>query len=170
MPEATQEITVFPTVISVGLFPAAATLNPALEKRIGELLAETRLSKTQTVDRLHEMPEFAPLVEFFRAQIAARFEKFAFKPVEFFLTSCWANVQERGDALKYHTHANSYLSGTYYVRAPKGCGALEFLDPRATGYQFDIEVREMNLLNADAFSLAPRPGMLVLFPSSLVHG
>jgi uncharacterized protein (TIGR02466 family) len=165
-----QHVQVFPTVISVASFPSAEALNPGLERRIFELFERERLTKTQTTDRLHEDPAFTPLVEFFNAQIARRFADFKVAGARFEITSCWANIQRRGDALRYHSHANSFLSGSYYVRSPANCGALEFLDPRATGFRFDFEVTEMNQLNAEAFSVSPRPGMLVLFPSSIMHG
>src|SRR5262245_58109844 len=135
-----QHVPVFPTVISVASFPQADALNPGFEKRIFELFERERLTKTQTTDRLHEQPEFAPLVEFFNTQIARRLSDFKVADPRFQITSCWANIQRRGDALRYHSHANSFLSGSYYVRSPANSGALEFLDPRATGFRFDLEV------------------------------
>ena len=165
-----QHVAVFPTVISVSGFADAEKLNPLFEKRIFELFERERLTKTQTTDRLHEHPEFAPLVAFFNAQVARRFADFKIADPHFEITSCWANIQYRGDALRYHSHANSLLSGSYYVRSPVNSGALEFLDPKATGFRFDLEVTEMNQYNAEAFSVSPRPGMLILFPSSVMHG
>lgn len=169
-PPQQQQVCVFPTVISSGLFDRAAELNPVFEAEVRRLLATSAVSKTQTHDRIHAEPVFAPLVAFIEDQIAARFEAFRYRDCGFFIACCWANVQERGDALKYHSHANSFLSGTYYVKATPEAGDIEFLDPRATGYRYDIETTEMNLYNGEAFSIRPRPGVLLLFPSSVMHG
>lgn len=165
-----QHVSVFPTVISVAKFAMADSVHPIIERSIFELFEREKLTKTQTSDRLHERPEMAPLVDFFNAKIARRFADFKVADPRFEITSCWANIQQRGDALRYHSHSNSYLSGSYYIRCPADGGDLEFLDPRATGFRFDLEVTEMNPFNAEAFSVSPRPGMLVLFPSSVMHG
>lgn len=165
-----QHVSVFPTVISVARFPRAESLNPIFERLIVARFERDKLSKTQTTDDLHEEPELAPLVDFFNEQLVQRFAAFKVADARFEITSCWGNIQQRGDALRYHSHSNSFLSGSYYVRCPNNCGDLEFLDPRATGFRFDLEVTEMNPFNAEAFSVTPKPGMLVLFPSSLMHG
>src|SRR5690349_17032475 len=99
-----QHVAVFPTVISVAGFPDAEKLNPVFERRIFELFERDRLTKTQTADRLHEDADFSPLLAFFKTQIARRFADFRIADPSFEITSCWANIQYRGDALRYHSH------------------------------------------------------------------
>ncbi|HBK92764.1 MAG TPA: hypothetical protein DDZ68_13940 [Parvularcula sp.] len=46
------------------------------------------------------------------------------------LDNMWINVMPRGGFHSGHIHPHSVLSGTYYVRTPKGAAAIRFEDPR----------------------------------------
>lgn len=46
------------------------------------------------------------------------------------MTDCWVNIMPPTAAHSLHLHPLSFISGTYYVRTPKGCSGLKFEDPR----------------------------------------
>ena len=46
------------------------------------------------------------------------------------MTDCWANIMPRHCVHGLHIHPLSVISGTYYVRTPRGCSGLKFEDPR----------------------------------------
>lgn len=46
------------------------------------------------------------------------------------MTDCWINFMPRGAIHSFHIHPISTISGTYYVRVPRGGPALKFEDPR----------------------------------------
>jgi uncharacterized protein (TIGR02466 family) len=47
------------------------------------------------------------------------------------MTDCWVNIMPRHVAHSLHIHIMSTISGTYYVRTPKGCAGLLLLeDPK----------------------------------------
>ncbi len=46
------------------------------------------------------------------------------------LDSLWINVMNKGAIHAPHIHPHSVVSGTYYVNAPPGAGAIRFEDPR----------------------------------------
>src|SRR5579872_6288004 len=46
------------------------------------------------------------------------------------MTDCWVNIMPRGTAHGLHLHPLSTISGTYYVRTPRGCPGLKLEDPR----------------------------------------
>ena len=85
--------------------------------------------------------------------------------------SAWANVNRAGDWNKMHFHSGATWSGTYYVRPgdpspPErpGAGHLAFLDPLLAAQMSFFpgilpEYREF----------APKPGLMILFPSYLQH-
>ncbi len=50
------------------------------------------------------------------------------------MTDCWVNVMPRGVTHSLHLHPLSVLSGTYYVRVPRGAPGLKFEDPRLDRY------------------------------------
>ena len=41
----------------------------------------------------------------------------------------WAVINKKGNFNIEHTHPNNYLSAAYYVKAPKNCGKIKFLNP-----------------------------------------
>ena len=49
---------------------------------------------------------------------------------ELSMTDCWVNIMPRGVTHSLHIHPLSTISGTYYVRTPKGAPGLNFEDPR----------------------------------------
>ena len=46
------------------------------------------------------------------------------------LDSLWANLLKSGGHHSGHIHPHSIISGTFYVEAPPGSGAIRFEDPR----------------------------------------
>lgn len=46
------------------------------------------------------------------------------------MTDCWVNIMPRGTAHGLHLHPLSTISGTYYVRTPRGSPGLKLEDPR----------------------------------------
>ena len=62
-----------------------------------------------------------------------------------------------------HIHPHSILSGTLYVEVPPGSGAIRFEDPR-------LPLMMASPTRADTFvTVAPRPGLLLLWESWLRH-
>ncbi|GAB1489993.1 TIGR02466 family protein [Opitutaceae bacterium] len=46
------------------------------------------------------------------------------------MSDCWVNIMPPTAAHSLHLHPLSFISGTYYVRTPKGCSGIKFEDPR----------------------------------------
>ncbi len=87
---------------------------------------------------------------------------------ELSLTDCWVNVMPPGVSHSLHLHPLSTLSGTYYVRTPRGAPGLKFEDPRLSRFMAAPPKR------ADAAErpwvvLPARAGELLLFESWLRH-
>jgi uncharacterized protein (TIGR02466 family) len=91
----------------------------------------------------------------------------------------WANVNTMGHANVCHYHPGSFWSGTYYV-ADGGCatdhslgGEFEMLDPRGAGPGMYAPM--LKFLGEDGASVGgaeiirPKPGLLFMFPSWLMH-
>ena len=89
----------------------------------------------------------------------------------------WANVNRLGDYHDPHNHPHAYLSGTYYVRVPQSGalphnradvrpGCITFYDPRGsvnmTAIKSDPQIEP-------EFTVAPKPGMFLLWPAFLLH-
>ena len=85
------------------------------------------------------------------------------------ITSMWSIINKKDASNARHIHSNNYLSSAYYVRAPKNCGNIVFHDPRSvTTFRYP-KIAKPNNLNTNVFSVEPKEGLLVLFPSYLYH-
>jgi uncharacterized protein (TIGR02466 family) len=83
----------------------------------------------------------------------------------------WANVLRSGSYNKPHNHPNSMWSGVYYVDAGTqtenslDSGRIEFIDPRAAVNMTSVPGDPF----AGKFTVQPETGMLIVFPSWLIH-
>ena len=87
------------------------------------------------------------------------------------LDSLWINVMKKGAIHAPHIHPHSVLSGTYYVTAPPGSGAIRFEDPRLPMLMAaPPKKRTASTENRSFVDVAPKPGLLLLWESWLRHG
>ena len=87
------------------------------------------------------------------------------------LDSLWINVMNRNAIHAPHIHPHSVISGTYYVTAPLGSGAIRFEDPRlAMLMAAPPKKKTARAENRSFVDVAPKPGMLLLWESWLRHG
>jgi uncharacterized protein (TIGR02466 family) len=126
-----------------------------------------------SVSRLHRMsPTFAQL----ERRIDAHVREFA-AALDFDLagrklamTDCWVNVMARHVVHGLHLHPLASISGTYYVRTPRGCSGLKFEDPRLDRFMAapprKARARRENLAWV---TIPAEQGNLVLFESWLRH-
>ena len=86
------------------------------------------------------------------------------------LDSLWINVLEAGGFHTAHIHPNSVISGTHYVRVPKGASAIRFEDPRlAMMMAAPPRMGRSRLDNRTFAAFAPKAGTLLLWESWLRH-
>jgi uncharacterized protein (TIGR02466 family) len=87
------------------------------------------------------------------------------------LDSLWMNVMRKRAIHAPHIHPHSVVSGTYYVTAPPGSGAIRFEDPRLAMLMAAPPRRKNSRLGNRTFvDVTPKPGMLLLWESWLRHG
>jgi uncharacterized protein (TIGR02466 family) len=79
------------------------------------------------------------------------------------LDSLWVNLLKSGGHHSGHIHPHSIISGTLYVEAPPGSGAIRFEDPR-------LPLMMAAPPRAGTFvTVEPRPGLLLMWESWLRH-
>lgn len=79
------------------------------------------------------------------------------------LDSLWANLLKAGGHHSGHIHPHSIISGTFYVEAPAGSGAVRFEDPR-------LPLMMAAPPGSDRFvAVQPRAGLLLMWESWLRH-
>jgi uncharacterized protein (TIGR02466 family) len=127
----------------------------------------------QSVHKLHELsPTFGDL----QARLAPHVARFA-AALEWDLagrrlemTDCWVNINPRGTTHGLHLHPLSSLSGTYYVRVPRGAPGLKFEDPRLARFMAAPPRRpDAARENRPWVTMPARAGGFLLFESWLRH-
>ena len=90
--------------------------------------------------------------------------------LDFYITQSWLNVVKPGGSIKLHYHANSIISGAFYVSTEED-DKIHFLNPNTqqTKPMILIEPNEGNPFNANKWSFPVENNVLVLFPSWLEH-
>ena len=123
----------------------------------------------QTEQTMHQMPEFAQLVEVFKAASRKVIGTLELKHQDFALTACWANINPKGAMHMPHVHPNNFLSGIYYAQTQPGADSVSFHDPRPQLAVVNPEVERETAYTAIVQSLPIKTGRLMMFPSWLVH-
>jgi len=91
-------------------------------------------------------------------------------PKRVICTQMWSIINKKGDFNLIHTHANSYLSAAYYVKAPKNCGRFIVENPHSISRHSFPVLERPTQLNAEVVRLEIAEGDLLLFPAYLPHG
>ncbi len=178
----------FPTRIYAAALPAsrAAALNARLLRECLQLAADDaagrRWSKSSypggftsyaSASRMHTVSPTFALLQRYVDQHVRRFVselEFDLGGRALAMTDCWVNVMPPGVTHSLHLHPLSVLSGTYYVRVPRGAPGLKFEDPRLDRYMGAPPRKATAAERNRAWVVMPAaPGQLLLFESWLRH-
>ena len=85
------------------------------------------------------------------------------------ITSMWSIINHKDASNSRHIHSNNYISAAYYVKASQNSGNIVFYDPVSARVIRNPRIQNKNKLNSNVFSVEPKDGLLVLFPSYLDH-
>ena len=85
------------------------------------------------------------------------------------ITNCWSIINKKLASNAGHIHANSLISSAYYIKANKNSGNLIFDDPRPAASIKKGPYKSLGTWNEGNISITPYAGLLVMFPSYLVH-
>ena len=179
-------LALFPTRVFTAPLARAAGLDRRLLRECRQLAAEDNAgrlwSKTNypggftsynSLARLHRMsPTFAALEKRIDTHVRAfaRDLDFDLRGRKLAMTDCWVNVMHRQVVHGLHLHPLASVSGTYYVRTPRGCSGLKFEDPRLDRYMAAPPRRAKTRRENQVWVTVPaEAGKLVLFESWLRH-
>lgn len=85
------------------------------------------------------------------------------------MTSLWVNIMGKLSHHSFHLHPLSVISGTFYLKTPKGCGEFKIEDPRIQSFMASPRKSKTSRANSRYVSVVPKPGQLILFESWLKH-
>jgi uncharacterized protein (TIGR02466 family) len=116
-------------------------------------------------------PAFGDLVKLLARHASAFADACAFDlPRKPRLDSLWVNLLRGSGHHSAHIHPHSIISGTLYVEAPKGSGAIRFEDPRLPMMMAAPTRSAEAPTELQTFvTVEPRPGLVLLWESWLRH-
>ncbi len=124
-----------------------------------------------SLNRMHTLsPTFADLERKLRRHVSAyaRTLEFDLDARELSMTDCWINMMPRGVTHGLHLHPLATISGTYYVRTPRGVPGLKLEDPRLDRYMA-APPRRPESEQQPWVTLPVAAGTVLLFESWLRH-
>ena len=88
---------------------------------------------------------------------------------KFYITQSWFNINRKGEDHHLHYHANSLISGVFYIAGDE-C-PIHFSNSRycVFGNGFDVEIEENNEFNVQDWWVPNTNFKLLLFPSYVLH-
>src|SRR6201991_3995286 len=120
-----------------------------------------------SASRMHQLsPTFATLERKLNRHVAtfARALEFDLEGRTLAMTDCWVNIMPRQVVHSLHLHPLATISGTYYVKTPKGCPGLKFEDPRLDRF---MAAPPRGAASRPWVVIPAEAGTLVLFESCL---
>lgn len=93
------------------------------------------------------------------------------KNLKVYITQSWANLTDKGETHHVHSHQNSIISGVYYVDVDELTDDINF---RSVEKEYMLNhigrfSSNPNPFNSSEICFGAKNGMLLLFPSYLVH-
>ena len=89
--------------------------------------------------------------------------------LDFYITQSWLNITKPGENHHAHTHANSIISGVFYISTVKDDN-ITFSDPNQKIKELlKFEPKEYNIWNSSSWTFPVKKNDLILFPSWLSH-
>jgi len=126
-----------------------------------------------SLSKLHQtLPNFMELERKLRRHVNAYVQELEFDLTNrnLRMTDCWINVMPQHVAHSLHLHSLSTISGTYYLRTPKGCAGLTLEDPRLDRFMAAPPRRADCSAGMRSWCTVPAvAGNVVLFESWLRH-
>lgn len=84
------------------------------------------------------------------------------------ICNSWGNVVAQGENIHYHLHNNAYISGSFYLSDGSPFNILNQHHSHLFGF-VPARIPGDNYRNMESFTIKPRPGRIILFPSNLMH-
>ena len=173
--------TIFPTTVARYKYTDPGALKSAITDLINSE-SVFRVGDTENSRHFYELnPEFIqnPKLEHFKnfilESVHSYISELMMLDTEMIITDIWINQSNTGFKQKMHNHANSFISGTYYVNFDPLKHSKIMFHKNSSNYSlnpyFEFDPVQINEFNANKFIIANMDeGDLVIWPSQLEHG
>jgi len=86
---------------------------------------------------------------------------------EFKMTTSWFTKTYSGQETGYHNHNNCMFSGVLYLKINENSGGINFNNQE--NFRFLLEPSKYDILNGRDFTIEPKVGHIIFFPSEVYH-
>ena len=86
---------------------------------------------------------------------------------DFKITTSWFTKTKTGQKSNPHSHRNCMISGILYLQTTDNSGDIVFND--LTDKRFLLRTKKYNIYNSEQFTVRPKNGMIIFFPSEITH-
>jgi uncharacterized protein (TIGR02466 family) len=133
--------------------------------------------KYLNVENISEASEIKNILKnktfyFLKKLIMIEFNKFKKEYLKyennFKITTSWATKTLPNQTSNYHNHKNCMFSGVLYIQTDENSGAINFINYNNDS-SFQLNRKEYNQYNATDYSILPKNGLLIFFPSEMHH-
>ncbi len=84
-----------------------------------------------------------------------------------YITQSWLNYTETNQYHHKHQHANSLVSGVFYINCDEQFDKIKFF--KEDYKTIKPEIKDWNIWNSESWWFSVKTGDVILFPSSLTH-
>ena len=87
------------------------------------------------------------------------------------ITDCWVNITKEGGQQVIHTHANAFVSGTYYLHMEDGAGPILFMNPTSQPGRpyIGFDTVKTTPYSSTQWYGDCQEGYLLLWPGNIAH-
>ena len=115
-----------------------------------------------------EKPELQRIKEIVTAEIKEYFNNIMHYEFEIYITNSWCNVARRGEGQTLHNHANSIISGVFYIDVNTSQPSITFVNT-VPPFLLNMRAMQYNTFNSLEFDIPVEDGEIILFPSQCFH-
>ena len=165
---------------TIGLFPIpvyVSKLNRALLKKELSLVDQCKLNFHKNDGNTRSSDSYIlnhKSFSFLKKELYSRVEDYFNKVLSTtdaitpYITQSWLNFTETNQFHHKHSHANSLVSGVFYINCHEESDKITFFKPEVF-QTIRPEIKNWNLYNSESWWLTVKTGDIILFPSSLNH-
>jgi len=167
-----ETVGVFPIPVYVAKSNSDLTSKEEIEKVIQQGMKKNTSNSTSMNTYIFD-ENFKELKEFIEEHIKKYVEDVIHprEELDFYITQSWLTLNKPGESLHSHCHANSIISGVFYVSVPKNDhSGITFVDPNFKIREvIKFEQKGFTPWNSTSWFFPVNNNELILFPSWLHH-
>lgn len=115
-----------------------------------------------------EKPVLTRIKQMITCEIQEYFNSFMNYEFEIYLTNSWCNIAHNTEGQTLHNHANSIVSGVFYLKVNNSQPSITFVTT-VPPFLLNMRAKKYNMFNSLEFDIPVEDNEIILFPSQCFH-